>query len=91
MEGRDDYWTVFKNLQVTVNDNNDLLVRSIVVNLAIRGFALRDQVLSYKSKKHKNYIAIARRPISCDAIIPFDDLEEHARITLKIWPTKHLS
>ena len=37
-----DFHTVFKNQQVALNKNKDLLIQSIVSNLAIRGFVLRE-------------------------------------------------
>ena len=37
-----DFHTVFKNQQVALNKDKDLLIQSIVSNLAIRGFVLRE-------------------------------------------------
>ena len=37
-----DFHTVFKNQEVALNAKKDLLIHSIVTNLAIRGFSLRD-------------------------------------------------
>ena len=83
-EGRD-FHTVFKNQQVAVNQNKDLLVSSIVSNLKIRDFVINEQIISYFSIKKKNFIAVAKKPIPHDAIIPSDDIEQNGRLTLKIW------
>ena len=66
------------------------MLHSIVAKLAIRGFVLREQVLSYFSNKTKNFVAAAKRPIPPDAVIPGDDLEKNGRLTLKIWPPEQL-
>ena len=65
-------------------------MHSIVANLAIRGFVLKEQVISYFSKKSHSFIAAAKRPIPQDAIIPVDDLETNGRLTLKIWPAEQI-
>ena len=83
-EGRD-FHTVFKNQQVAVNQNKDLLVSSIVSNLKIRDFVINEQIISYFSIKKKSFVAVAKKPIPHDAIIPSDDIEKNGRLTLKIW------
>ena len=85
-----DFHTVFKNQLVSVTAEKDLLVNSIQTILEVRGFVLREQVISYFSKKAKCYVAVAKRPIPSDAIIPGDDIEKNGRLTLKIWPPEHL-
>ena len=85
-----DFHTVFKNQQVAVDKSGDLIIRSIVDNLAIRGFVLREQVISYFSQKSKCFVAAAKRPIPIDAIIPASDTEKNGRLTLKIWPQEKL-
>jgi len=85
-----DFHTVFKNQQVALNKNKDLLITSIVQNLAVRGFVLREQVISYFSQKSKSFIAAAKRPIPVDAIIPACDIEKNGRLTLKIWPPEKI-
>lgn len=44
-----DFHTVFRNQKVALNRNKDLLIASIVRNLATRGFVLQEQVISYFS------------------------------------------
>jgi len=85
-----DFHTVFKNQLIAINDKNDLLINSIMANLAIRGFVLQNQVLSYYSIKSKSFVAAAKRPIPSDAIIPVDEIEQNGRISLKIWPPEQL-
>ena len=85
-----DFHTVFKNQQVAVNQNKDLLIHSIVANLKIRGFILNEQVISYFSVKTKSFVAAAKRPIPTEAVIPGDDIEKNGRLTLKIWPPEKL-
>ena len=68
----------------------DLLVNSILTILEVRGFVLREQVISYFSRKAKCYVAVAKRPIPTDAVIPADDIDKNGRLTLKIWPPEHL-
>ena len=85
-----DFHTVFKNQQVGLSKSKDLLVTSIVSNLAIRGFVLREQVISYYSQKYKSYVAAAKRPIPSDAVIPAEDIEKNGRLNLKIWPPEKL-
>lgn len=46
-----DFHTVFKNQQVAKTLKQDYLIGSIVSNLAIRGFDLKDQIISYFSLK----------------------------------------
>ena len=46
-----DFHTVFKNQQVALDKNKDLLIFSIVQNLAVRGFILDEQVISYFSQE----------------------------------------
>ena len=70
-----DFHTVFKNQSVALNVNRDLLIASIVASLAIRGFDLKDQVISYFSRKEKSFVAAAKRPIPANAVIPNDDIE----------------
>ena len=85
-----DFHTVFKNQQVNINVEKDLLISSIVTSLAIRGFDLKDQVISYFSRKEKTFVAAAKRPISAKAVIPSEDIEKNGRLTLKIWPSHKL-
>ena len=85
-----DFHTVFKNQLVSLNADKDLLVHSIMTILEVRGFVLREQVISYFSKKAKCYVAVAKRPIPPEAVIPQDDIEKNGRLTLKIWPPEHL-
>lgn len=85
-----DFHTVFKNQQVALNSSKDLLVSSIVANLAIRGFVLKEQVISYFSDKSQSFVAAAKRPIPSEAIIPAEDIKENGRLTLKIWPPEKL-
>ena len=66
------------------------MVHSIVAILASRGFEMLDQVLSYKSKKSNKFVAAAKSPIPHEAIIPVNDIEENARLSLKIWPSNRL-
>jgi len=73
-----------------LSKSKDLLIHSIVSNLAIRGFVLREQVISYFSQKSKSYVAAAKRPIPADAVIPADDIEKNGRLNLKIWPPEKL-
>ena len=35
-------------------------------------------------------MAVAKRPVPLDAIIPADDIEKSGKITLKIWPPEHV-
>ena len=35
-------------------------------------------------------MAVAKRPIPADAIIPAEDIEKSGRLTMKIWPPEHL-
>ena len=35
-------------------------------------------------------MAVAKRPIPTDAVIPADDIDKNGRLTLKIWPPEHL-
>lgn len=35
-------------------------------------------------------MAVAKRPIPVDAVIPADDIEKSARLSLKIWPPELL-
>ena len=58
--------------------------------LEVRGFVLKEQVISYFSKKAQCYVAVAKRPIPADAVIPAEDLDKNGRLTLKIWPPEHL-
>ena len=85
-----DFHTVFKNQSVSLTSSQDLLVNSIMSILEVRGFILREQVISYFSRKAKQYVAVAKHPIPADAIIPGDDIDKNARLTLKIWPPEHL-
>ena len=85
-----DFHTVFKNQQVALDKNKDLLIFSIVQNLAVRGFILDEQVISYFSQESKSFIAAAKRPIPADAIIPAKDIENNGRLTLKIWPAEKI-
>jgi len=41
LEGKD-FCTMFKEMKIMVNSNNDLIVHSIVANLALRGFEIDD-------------------------------------------------
>ena len=54
-----DFHTVFKNQLVGMSINGDLLVNSIMSILEVRGFILREQVISYFSHKAKSYVAVA--------------------------------
>ena len=65
-------------------------MNSIMTILEVRGFVLREQVISYFSRKVKSYVAVAKRPIPADAVIPADDIDKSGRLTLKIWPPEHL-
>jgi hypothetical protein len=58
--------------------------------LEIRGFILKEQVISFFSKSQQCFIAAAKRPIPADAIIPHDDIESSKRLSLKIWPPEKL-
>lgn len=84
-EGKD-FHIVFKNQEVALSAAKDLMISSIVATLAIRGFVLREQVLSFFSNKTKNFVAAAKRPIPPDAVIPAEDVDKNGRLTLKIWP-----
>lgn len=85
-----DFHTVFKNQQVALNTDKNLLIQSIVTNLSIRGFSLKDQVISYFSRSHQCFVAVAKRPIPHDAIIPAKDCERSGRLSLKMWPPEKL-
>jgi len=85
-----DFHTVFKNQLVSLDANKELLVNSIITILEVRGFVLREQVISYFSRRAKCYVAVAKRPIPSDAVIPQDDIDKNGRLTLKIWPPEHL-
>lgn len=85
-----DFHTVFKNQQVALNKNKDLLVKSIVENLAARGFFLQEQVISYFSQKSRNFVAAAKNPIPAEAIIPASDVEKNGSLKLKIWPPEKI-
>ena len=55
----------------------------------MRGFILREQVISYFSHRAKSYVAVAKHPIPSEAVIPKDDID-NGRLTLKLWPPEHL-
>jgi len=56
--------------------------------LANRGIFLKEQVISYFSKRTQNFIAAAIRPIPQGAVIPVSDLNKKSKIYLKIWPSE---
>lgn len=85
-----DFHTVFKNQMISLTAKKELLVNSIMHILEVRGFILREQVISYFSRKSKSYVAVAKYPFPTDAIIPGDDIDSNGRLTLKIWPQEHL-
>ena len=85
-----DFHTVFKNQLIVVNSSNDLFVHSVVANLAIRGFSLREQVISFFSEKSNCFIAAGKHPIPADAVIPAAELQKNKRLSLKIWPAVKL-
>ena len=85
-----DFQTIFKNQLVVVNSEKDLLLHSIVANLAIRGFVLHEQVISFFSEANNCYIAVGKRPIPAEAIIPASHLPKKKRLKLKVWPTNKL-
>jgi len=84
-----DFHTVFKNQNISMTENKDLLVNSIVRCLDVRGFVLKEQIISYFSRKAKCFVAVAKRPIPSNAIIPGDDIDKDGRLTLKIWPVEY--
>ena len=86
-----DFHTVFKNQLLSLTENKDLLVTSVVAILEVRGFVLKDQVISFFSSRTKSFVAVAKRPIPSDAIIPGTEIEQNGRLSLKIWPTELLS
>ena len=65
-------------------------VAKIVNTLEARGFALRNNLLSYFSRKARCFVAVALEPIPPNAIIPADDLEDPGRLQLKVWPLEFL-
>ena len=49
---------------------------------------MKEQVISYFSKRTQNFMAAAIRPIPQGAIIPFSDLNKKSKIHIKIWPSE---
>ena len=66
------------------------MIYSIVANLKIRDFVINEQIISYFSIKKKSFVAVAKKPIPHDAIIPGDDIELNGRLTLKIWSPERI-
>jgi len=85
-----DYHTIFKNQVIVVNQNNDLLLHSIMANLAIRGFVLREQVISFYSENSNCFISAGKRPIPAESVIPASELPKNNRLSLKVWPASRL-
>jgi len=75
---------------IVVSEEKDLLLHSVLANLAIRGFTLRDQVISYFSETNDCFIAAGKRPIPAEAIIPASELSSRKRLQLKVWPATSL-
>ena len=65
-------------------------MHSVVANLAIRGFVLREQVISFFSEKANCFIAAGKRPIPADAVIPVSELPGRKRLSLKVWAAEKL-